>query len=104
MKPDFFAGVVTALSTVSTVAGRLPKGDAEGHLRRSIEEFAGAFSRHEALEPAVARMRGSIVMLHESRRLGRRRAYEDDKTLVGQLDRAVEDRLLPELRRMGFGV
>lgn len=104
MNPDVFAAVVLALSRVEVMAERLPDGDAEGHVRRSIDEFAGAFSRREALEPVVARMRGSILMLHESRRVGRRRAYEHDKGLVGELDRAIEERLLPELRKMGFGV
>jgi hypothetical protein len=49
-------------------------------------------------------MRTSILMLHESRRSGRRRVYEHDKILIGELDRALEERLLPELRRIGFAV
>lgn len=104
MNPDLFAGVVVALNRVAVFADRLPAGDAEGHVRRSIDEFATAFSRREALEPKVARMLGSILMLHGSRLAGRRRAYEQDKILVGELDRAVEERLLPELRKIGFGV
>jgi hypothetical protein len=104
MNPDVFAGVVVALANVSVVAGRLLDGDSEGHVRRSIAEFATAFARREELEPAVARMRTSILMLHESRRAGRRRVYEQDKILIGELDRALEERLLPELRRIGFAV
>lgn len=104
MNTDVFAGVVLALARVTVVAERLLDGDVEGHVRRSIEEFAAAFARHEALEPAVARMRSSILMLHECRRAGRRRAYEHDKILIAELDRAIEDRLLPELRRIGFSV
>jgi hypothetical protein len=104
MNPDVFAGVVVALNRVTVVAERLPDGDAEGYVRRSIDEFAAAFSRREAIEPVVERMRDSILMLHGSREAGRRRAYEHDKILVGELDRAVEERLLPELRKIGFGV
>jgi hypothetical protein len=104
MNSDVFAGVIVALARVTVVAERLLDGDVEGHVRRSIDEFAVAFARHEALEPAVARMRTSILMLYECRRAGRRRAYEQDKILIGELDRAIEERLLPELRRIGFVV
>jgi hypothetical protein len=102
MKPDVFAGVVIALAKVTTIAERLLNGDAEGHVRRSIEEFAFAFARREAIGPAVARMRNSIVMLHDSRDAGPRRAFERDKALIHDLDAAIEERLLPELRRLGF--
>jgi hypothetical protein len=104
MNPDVFAGVVVALARVTVVAERLLDGDTEGHVRRSIGDFATAFARQDALEPAVARLRSSIVMLYESRRTGRRRAFERDKQLIDDLDAAIEERLLPELRRMGFGV
>jgi len=104
MNPDVFAGIVVALARVTVMGERLLDGDVEGHVRRSIDDFAGAFARHEALEPAVERMRGSILMLHGSRRAGRRRAYEHDKILIGELDRTIEERLLPELRKIGFGV
>jgi hypothetical protein len=104
MNPDVLAGVVVALARVTVIAERLLDGDSEGHVRRSIAEFATAFAHREAIEPAVDRMRTSILMLHESRRAGRRREYEHDKELVGELDRAIEERLLPELRRIGFAV
>jgi hypothetical protein len=104
MRPDTFAGVVVSLAQVVTIAERLLDGDAEGHVRRSIEEFAAVFERREAIEPAVARMRNSIVMLHESRRSGARRAFEHDKVLIEDLDKAIEERLVPELRRLGFDV
>jgi hypothetical protein len=104
MNPDVLAGVVVALARVTVVAERLLDGDSEGHVRRSIEEFATVFARREAVEPAVARMRTSILMLHESRRAGRRRVYEHDKDLIGELDSAIEERLLPALRRIGFAV
>lgn len=102
MNPDVFAGVVLALAKVTAVAERLLEGDSEAHVRRSIEEFAIAFGRREAIGPAVERMRGSIVMLYESRQAGRRRAFEHDQALVRDLDAAIEGRLLPELRRLGF--
>jgi len=104
MSPDTFAGVVVALARVALVADRLPDGDTERHVRRSIEEFGVAFSDRAALEPVVARMRGSILMLHDCRLAGRRRAYEQDRLLVTELDRAIEEQLLPALRRIGFGV
>jgi hypothetical protein len=104
MRPDAFAGVVVALAKVATIAERLLDGDAEGHVRRSIEEFATVFARREAIEPAVSRMRNSIVMLHACRKAGARRAFEHDKMLIRDLDRAIEERLVPELRRLGFDV
>jgi hypothetical protein len=102
MKPDVFAGVVIALAKVTTIAERLLEGDAEGHVRRSIEEFAVSFARREAIGPAVARLRNSIVMLHDCRDAGLRRTFERDKALIQELDTAVEERLVPELRRLGF--
>ena len=62
------------------------------------------FARREAIEPAVSRMRNSIVMLHASRQAGARRAFEHDKVLINDLDKAIEGRLVPELRRLGFDV
>ena len=102
MKPDVFAGVVVALARVTAIAERLLDGDSEGHVRRSIEEFAMAFARRDAIGPAVARMRHSIIMLHDARNAGSRRAFEHDKSLIADLDRAIEHQLLPELRRLGF--
>jgi hypothetical protein len=102
MKPDVFAGVVIALAKVTMIAERLLDGDAEGHVRRSIDEFVVAFARREAIGPAVARLRNSIVMLHDCRDTGSRRAFEQDRLLIQDLNAAVEDRLLPELRRLGF--
>ena len=102
MTPDVFGGVVSALARVTMIAERLLDGDAEGHVRRSIEEFAMTFARREAIGPAIARMRQSIVMLHDSRDAGSRRAFELDKSLIDDLDTAIERQLLPELRRLGF--
>jgi hypothetical protein len=102
MKPDAFAGVVIALAKVMTIADRLLDGDAEGHVRRSIDEFSVAFARREAIGPTVTRMRNSIVMLHNCRDTGSRPEFERDKLLIQDLHAAVEERLLPELQRLGF--
>lgn len=102
MKPDVFAAVVVAVARVTAIADRLLDGDAEGHVRRSVEEFAVAFARREPIPPAVARLRNSIVMLSESRAAGGRRAFERDRALIRELDLAIEEGLLPELRRLGF--
>jgi hypothetical protein len=102
MNPDVFAGVVVALAKVTMIAERLLDGDAEGHVRRSIAEFASAFARREAIGPAVGRMRNSIVMLHDSRGAGPLHLFERDKSLIQDLDAAIEERLVPELRRLGF--
>lgn len=104
VKPDVFAAVVVALARVTAVADRLLEGDTEGHVRRSIEEFALAFARREPIPPAVARLRSSIVMLYESRAAGARRAFERDRELIRDLDIAIEEGLVPELRRLGFDV
>lgn len=41
-------------------------------------------------------------MLHDCRDTGSRRAFERDKLLIQDLDAAVEERLVPELQRLGF--
>jgi hypothetical protein len=102
MKKDVFAGVIIALTKVTMTADRLLDGDAEGHVRRSIDEFGVAFARRETIGPAFARMRNSIVMLQDCRNAGARRAFERDKPLIQDLHAAIEERLLPELQRLGF--
>jgi hypothetical protein len=103
MKRDIFAGVVIALARVTTIAERLHDGDAEGRVRRSIDDFAVAFARREAIGPAVARMRNSIVMLHDGADDAvPLSASEGDKSLIKDLDAAIERQLLPELQRLGF--
>jgi hypothetical protein len=101
MKPDVFAAVETALAEVRMITAGLFDGDSEDHVRRSIEDFASAFSRREAIGPVVGRLRDSIVLLHGSRDAGRRRDVED-KALLRDLDAAIEERLLPALQRLGF--
>jgi hypothetical protein len=49
-------------------------------------------------------MRNSIVMLHDCRDAGPPRIFDGDKSLIHDLDAAIEERLVPELRRLGFDI
>jgi hypothetical protein len=99
-----FAPIETALEALDVCAARLPANDAVAHVRRSIAELRLAFTTRTALEPNVDRVLRSLLMLRASIRTGQRRDYRRELPAVDALAVALETRLLPELRRVGFHV
>lgn len=97
------AQVDTALTHLVHVAGEL-SADPDGHVRRSVEELRAAFDARGAIEPAVARVRGSVEMLRTGNRGGSRREFQRRATRLDYLDEVVEQELVPHLRRLGFEV
>ena len=89
------------LGRIEQLAGRLPR-DPEQDIHRSAVELRAAFDDRRAIEPALARMRESVLVLRrgseDERRRDRRVSSLDD------LDDVVEHELLPQLRRVGFEV
>jgi hypothetical protein len=75
MPDEDFTSIEAALQVVEKFASRLTVGDAEAHVRRSVDELCAAVTTKEGIEPAVDRL----------------------------LD-AVQEELLPALRRVGYQV
>jgi len=96
--------LIEALQAVEKFAGRLLVGDVEGDVRRSVEELRTSFATNAAVEPAVNRLLRSLRGLHSAGLAGRRRDFQRDSLSVGRLLEAVEQELLPALRRLGFQV
>jgi len=99
-----FARIEVALEAVGSCAGRLPPGNAEASVQRSVRDLCLAFTSHAAVEPEVERLMDSLQRLHAVRLTGHRRVFQRDAAPVGRLVRTVEQELLPALRRVGFKV
>ena len=80
------------------------RADADGHVRRSVNELRSAFEARGSMEPAVARVRTSVLMLRRCNREGSRREFQRRSHGVDHLDRVIEQELVPNLRRVGFEV
>ena len=104
MPDQSFLLIEAALQAVERFAGRLLVGDAEGDVRRSVDELRAAVATKEGVEPAVDRLLQSLRGLHAAGLAGRRRDFQRDSPSVDRLLEAVEQELLPELRRLGFHV
>ena len=88
-----FAGIAAALDHVSSIAERVP----DDVVRSSARELKRTFAQHGSVEPAVSRLRRSVSRLAQD-------AAAQQEALVSQLDSAIAEQLLPELRRVGFDV
>ena len=97
------AEIKTVLLRFERLADEL-QTDPDGHVRRSAMELREAFDARQAMEPAVARMRTSILMLRTGNRDGARREFRRREHGVDHLAEVMNCELLPTLRRLGFEV
>jgi hypothetical protein len=101
---------MTDLASIHSVLARIERlaeelqTDPDGHVRRSATELRAAFDAHDAIEPAVARVRGSVNMLRSTNQHGSRREFQRRAHGVDHLEHVVEQELVPNLRRVGFEV
>jgi hypothetical protein len=93
------ARIVMVLARIERLAAQL-QDDADGQVRRSATELRVAFEARVAIEPALARVRGSVDVLRRANHEGCRREFFG----VDHFERVVEEELLPDLRRVGFDV
>ena len=91
------------LTRIERLAHEL-QADPDGHVRRSATELRVTFDARGAVEPAVARLRDSLVMLRRGNRDGSRRKFQQRAHGVDHLEQVLEYELLPTLRRLGFDV
>jgi len=95
--------IETALGHIVEIATDL-RADPDGHVRRSVQELRDAFASRGLVEPAVARVRQSILMLRSGNRDGSRREFMARAGGLDRLDELFEAEVLPDLRRLGFEV
>jgi hypothetical protein len=103
----FMNAKLTAIDILLTRIERLAEdlsADPDGHVRRSTAELRATFAARGAVEPAVARVRDSVVMLRRGNQEGSRREFQRRAHTVDHLEQVVEGELLPTLRRLGFEV
>ena len=98
-----FAQIETVLERIERLAEEL-RADPGGHVRRSTSELRAVFADRGSLEPAVARVRDSVLMLRQENQGGSRREFQVRSHGVDHLQAVVEQQLLPTLRRIGFEV
>jgi len=91
-----FSGIAAALDRVASIAERLP----DDVVRSSARELKRTFAQRGSVEPAVSQLQRSVSRLVRS--AGRESVPQE--TIVSQLDTAIAEQLLPELRRVGFDV
>ena len=82
-----FGQIAAALDQVASIAERVP----DDVVRLSARELQRTFAERGSVEPAVGRLQNSVSRLSRER-------------IVNQLDSAIAEQLIPELRRVGFDV
>ena len=99
-----FISIKAALEVVEKFTSRLTVGDAEGHVRRSVDELYSAVTKKEGIEPAVDRLLRGLRGLNDAHAARRRRDLGRESPAVDRLLDAVQEELLPALRRVGYQV
>ena len=108
MPDEDFTSIEAALQVVEKFASRLTVGDAEGHVRRSVDELCAAVRKEErkkeGIESAVDRLLRGLRGLDDARAARGRRDFGRESPAVDRLLDAVQEELLPALRRVGYQV
>jgi len=98
-------GVQSAIQAIEKFAGRLPEGDVEGHVRRSAHELTLAVEQRCGVEAAGERLMQAVRQLDEHNTTGRlRRDFEHEAPSVTRLLEAIQEQLVPALKRAGYQV
>ena len=94
-----------AIQAIEKFAGRLPEGDVEGHIRRSAHELTLAGEQRCGVEAACERLMQAVRQLDEHNTTGRlRRDFENEAPAVTRLLEAIQEQLVPALKRAGYQV
>ncbi|MGH9313477.1 MAG: hypothetical protein ACRD1S_09790 [Vicinamibacterales bacterium] len=99
MTPDDLASVDAAVKKISRLAGRLGPGESEIHVQRSLAELTAAIGRQEEPAHAIDRLLSSLRQLQGSREHGRRRDEQRGAVDIERVLEAIQEELLPILRR-----
>ena len=91
------------LDRIEQLAGRL-RADPESHVHFGARELRAAFDDRTAIEPAFARLRDSLRLLRRSDQNGLVHELRPTAGALDELEAAIDNELLPRLRRVGFEV
>lgn len=94
--------VMAALRSVIARAAALPPGDAEYYVQTCTHQLAAAATRRVDVRAAVDRLIAAINQLQGTLKDGPRRRAQHDTAAVERLLEALQEELLPELRKQGL--
>jgi len=94
--------IAAALRSVSARAAALPRGDAECYVQICTHRLAAATTSRVDVRAAVDRLIAAINQLQGTLKDGPRRRAQHDSAAVERLLEALQEELLPELRREGL--
>jgi hypothetical protein len=83
---------------------RLPEGEREDDVRRSLTGTLVAIREQRGVEHAVSQLVHTLHQLDEDHADGPRREFQRNAPAVGRLLEALQEELLPLLRRAGYHV
>ena len=89
---------------IDEFAARLPEGEREDDVRRALARTQLALREIRGVESAVRELVTSLHQLDEDTVGGRRREFQRNSPAVGRLLEALQEDLLPILRRSGYQV
>jgi hypothetical protein len=89
---------------IEAFARRLPEGEREDDVRRSLTGTLVAVREERGVEYAVGQLVHALHQLDEDCADGPRREYQRNAPAVGRLLEALQEELLPLLRRAGYHV
>jgi hypothetical protein len=89
---------------IDEFASRLPEGEREDDVRRALARTHVALRESRGVESAVRELVTSLHQLDEDAIGGRQREFQRNAPAVGRLLEALQNDLLPILRRTGYNV
>ncbi len=94
----------SACRLVEAFADRLPQGEREDDVRRSLTGALIALREQHGVEGAVRQLIGALHQLDEATAVGKRREFQHNAPAIGRLLESLQEDLLPLLRRAGYHV
>lgn len=89
---------------IEEFASRLPDGPREDDVRRALARTQVALSENRGIEDGVRELVTALHQLDVDSVGGRRREFQRNAPAVGRLLEALQEELLPLLRRAGYQV
>ena len=94
----------SACRLVQAFAQQLPQGEREDDVRRSLKGTLASLHTGHGVEEAVRQLVGTLHQLDAETVGGRRREFQRNAPAIGRLLEALQEDLLPLLRRGGYHV
>jgi hypothetical protein len=94
----------SACRLLEAFAQRLPQGGREDDVRRALTSALIALRERRGVEDVVRHLVSALHELDEGATSGRRREFQRNAPAVGRLLEALQEDLLPLLRRAGYQV